>query len=434
MGLFDEPSPTMVPLADRLRPHTLDEIAGQKHILGPGKALRQAIEADRIPPMVLVGPPGSGKTTLARTIADVTRAVAVLANAVSCTVADLRKIAEDARRRQRFESRRTILFLDELHRLARNQQEVLLPYLEDGSVILIGATTENPYFELSRAMLSRLRVVRLEPLAEGDLEAILDRALAHPLGFQGALEVAEEAKDALLQLCGGDARRLITLLEQATASLPPGVSALDAATVRGLADEGYAYDRSGDMHYDVASAFIKSVRGSDAEAALYWMARMLEGGEAPRFIARRLVILAAEDVGLADPHALPLAMAAAHALEFVGLPEAALHLSEATLYLSLCKKSNTVTQALSQARQLARQHPVAPVPVHLRDTHSTDTFSLSSGTGYRYPHSVPTSHLEQQYLPDGVAGGWLRGRSEGEEPRLFRERPGGPDRKGGSGS
>ncbi len=398
------------PLAERMRPRTLDEFVGQEHILGRGKILRRAIEADRLfSSIILWGPPGCGKTTLARLIARHTRGHFVTLSAVLAGKADLRKIIAEARERRKYHRQRTVLFIDEVHRWNKAQQDALLPHVENGTITLIGATTENPYFEVIAALVSRSRVFQLHPLEPHHIRRILETALTDPERGYGSRKVvlAPEALEFLTQAARGDARSALNALELAVESTPPDatgriVVSLEAAQ-EAIQQRAVLYDKDGDAHYDTISAFIKSVRGSDPDAALYWLAKMVEAGEDPRFILRRLLILAAEDIGLADPQALVVASAAAQAFEWVGLPEGAYHLAEATLYLATAPKSNS-TKAYFAARDAVRQSANPDeVPRHLKDP-SRDAKATGHGRGYRYPHNAPGHFVRQQYLPDELQG------------------------------
>ncbi|HEU0303392.1 MAG TPA: replication-associated recombination protein A [Gaiellaceae bacterium] len=384
------------PLAARVRPRTLDELVGQRQIVGEGSALRRAIAEDRVSSMILYGPPGSGKTTLARIVAATTDAAFEQLSAVSATVAEVRAVIAAARERLGANGRRTILFLDEIHRFNKAQQDALLPSVEEGLLTLVGATTENPYFEVNSALLSRCQVYELEPLSGEELQTIVRR---------GAAELGVELADAIVELiaakAGGDARTALNVLElawQTSGGRLTEEHVEDAARKRPL-----VYDRAGDRHYDFASAFIKSMRGSDPDAAVYYLAAMLEGGEDPRFVARRMVILASEDVGLADPHALVVAVAAANAVEHVGLPEAQLNLAQAAIYLALAPKSNAVTVALSEARRDVREQGNVRPPKFLRSTGHPGQRELGHGKGYVYPHDDPAG-FEMSYLPDELQG------------------------------
>jgi putative ATPase len=394
--------PPPAPLAERMRPRSLDEFVGQEHVIGPGTVLRRALEAGRLPSLVVWGPPGSGKTTLARLLARATGSHFVAISAVSAGVADLRRAVEDARQRRKA-GQRTVLFVDELHRWNRAQQDAVLPFVETGLLTLVGATTENPSFEVNAALLSRCRVFRLEPLGPDQIRTILARALADPergLGGRG-VAVDDDALERLVAGSGGDARVALSALELAA----QGGGRVDRRAVEdALQRRVLLHDRAGDQHYDVVSAFIKSVRGSDPDAAVYWLARMLEAGEDPVFVARRLVILAAEDVGLADPAALGVAVAAQQAAHLVGMPEAVLPLSEATLYLARAPKSNSALRAYAAAREDVDRFGALPVPLHLRNAVTGLMRSMGYGQGYRYPHDYPGGRVEQQYLPDALVG------------------------------
>jgi len=392
------------PLAARLRPRTLDEVVGQEHLLGPGRPLRALIEADRLSSVVLWGPPGTGKTSIARLTAHATAQAFEALSAVTAGVKDVREVVERARDRLGQRGRGTILFLDEVHRFNRTQQDALLPHVEEGLIVLVGATTENPYFSLTAPLLSRSTLFRLEPVPATALRELVARALKDAERGLGDdhLVIAPDALEHLVDRAEGDGRHLLTSLEVAAAlavesgsteiSLPFAEAALAARAIRYGEDE----------HYDVVSAFIKSIRGSDADAGLYWLARMLEAGEDARFIARRLVILASEDVGMADPLALVVATAAAQAVEFVGLPEAQLNLAHAVVYLADCPKSNSVTLGIGAARRDVLDFPAGAVPAHLRDAHYRGAAALGHGEGYQYPHEHPGGWIAQEYRPDEV--------------------------------
>ena len=384
------------PLATRARPRTLDEVVGQPHLVGPGAPFRALVEQDRLTSAVLWGPPGTGKTTLALVVAATTAKAFVPISAVSAGVADVRAAMEDARRRLGEHGQGTILFVDEVHRFNRTQQDALLPAVEDGLLVMIGATTENPFFSVNAPLLSRSTLWRLEPLEDADVDEVVQRALR----LEGA-DATDEARSLLVRVAGGDARAALGTLEVALA-LAAGrtVEADDVDRARA----GRLVHQDDDSHYDQTSALIKSVRGSDPDAALYWLARMLAAGEDARFIARRMVILASEDVGLADPMALVVADAAARAVEFVGLPEAQLNLAEAVVYLACAPKSNRVTIALGRAKEDVERAGRAEVPVHLRDAHYRGAQALGHGRGYSYPHDDPRGWVEQSYRPPGVSG------------------------------
>ncbi len=383
------------PLAVRMRPRSFEEVVGQRHLVGPGKPLTALVASGELPSLILWGPAGTGKTTLAHLMAEAVGAELVQLSAVSSGVADARKVMD----RARGSMLTTVLFVDEVHRWSKAQQDVLLPAVEDGTITLLGATTENPYFSLVSPLLSRCLLLRLEPLSAEDLRVVVDRALEDSeRGVEAeAVEVEEEARDYLAESAGGDARIALAGLEAVVrAAAAEGRARVD----RSFADDvvqrkAVVYDR--DTHYDVISAFIKSLRGSDVDAGLYWLSRMLEAGEDPRFIARRMIILASEDVGLADPQALPMAVAAAQAVEHVGLPEARLNLAEAAIYLARAPKSNEVLRALGRATEDALSND--PVPVHLRDAHYPAARKLGHGKGYVYPHADPRG-FELEYLPE----------------------------------
>jgi len=396
------------PLAARLRPATLDDMVGQEHLLGPGRPLRDLIEADRLSSVILWGPPGTGKTSVARLIAGATSKSFETLSAVSAGVKDVREVVERARRRLGEHGQGTILFLDEVHRFNRSQQDVLLPLIEEGLLVLVGATTENPYFEVNAPLLSRSSLFRLEPLGPDAVRALVARGLI----VEGAT-ATDEAVDHLVDRADGDARVALNAVEVAVAlasarSSPPALQLGDAEAA--LSARALRYER--DEHYDVVSAFIKSIRGSDPDAGLYWLARMLEAGEDARFIARRLVILASEDVGMADPTGLLVADAAARAVEFVGLPEAQLNLAQAVVHLATAPKSNRVTTALARARADVADRPAGTVPAHLRDASNRAPRSLGHGAGsvperddrYEYPHEDPRGWVPQEYRPPEVAG------------------------------
>jgi len=411
------PAPSTAPLAARLRPRTLDEVVGQQHLLGEGTALRAAIEHDRLRSIVLWGPPGTGKTTLAHVIAAATKSAFTQLSAVTSGVKDVRAAIEEARARRRTVDRGTVLFIDEIHRFNKSQQDALLPAVEDGSVTLIGATTENPSFEVNAPLLSRSLLYRLEPLTDDDIAVILARAVTDPRGLPG-VEVDDAAVGALVAAADGDARAALTGLEAAVAVVGDQPVTEDAVRAA-LTGPRLRYDKSADQHYDQVSAFIKSMKGSDPDAAVYWLVRMLTAGEDPRFLARRMVILASEDVGLADPQALQVAVAAFSALDRVGLPEARFALAEAAIYLALAPKSNSVLRALAAADDAVARLGNAPVPAHLRDAHYRSAAKLGHGVGYAYPHNDPRGWVEQQYLPEGLRPGDIyTGGGRGWEPRL----------------
>ena len=391
------------PLAVRMRPRSLDEVIGQEHVLGEGSALRAAIESGKPHSAILYGPPGAGKTTLARIAASGADGAFEEESAVNAGKAEIRGVIERARERRRASGRPTILFLDEIHRFNKAQQDALLPAVEEGLLTLIGATTENPYFEVNSALLSRAQIYELRPLESAQVEELLRRALANPeRGVADPPAVTPEALEMLATRSGGDARVALSALERAVerADGEVGVAAIEDALQRKAID----YDRQGDRHYDFVSAWIKATRGSDVDASLYYLAVMLEGGEDPRFIARRMVILASEDVGNADPQALLVADAAARAVDRVGLPECALNLAQATVYLALAPKSNASYKALAAARAEVRANGAQTPPDYLRDAHYPGAAELGRGEGYRYAHEEPGGVSDQPLLPEGLRG------------------------------
>lgn len=410
------------PLSTRMRPVTFEEFVGHAGVVGEGTVLRRAIEADRIPSLILWGPPGSGKTTLARLIAERSKARFVALSAVSAGVADIRAKVADARELRKFSNRKTILFIDEIHRFNKSQQDAILPHVESGLIGLIGATTENPSFEVNGALLSRCRVFRLEALGPENIAAILDRALENDDAGLAAKHVVldDDARAFLIRQSNGDARIALDALELAASAAPrnaDGAIEIAVPDIEGaLQHRSLLHDKDGDEHYNLISAFIKSIRGSDPDAAVYWLARMLEGGEDPMFVARRLVILAAEDVGLADPGALPLAIAAQQAAHLVGMPEGYLPLTEATLYLASAPKSNSAIVAYGAAKEAVMQTLNEPVPLYLRGATTGLQKAMGYGKGYRYAHdfvpeepaggeeNVPTDVVVQEYLPDSLRG------------------------------
>ncbi|MFU8891509.1 MAG: replication-associated recombination protein A [Anaerosomatales bacterium] len=425
-SLFDEQADRArdesAPLAVRMRPRSLDEFVGQQAAVGPGTLLRSAIERDDLSPFILYGPPGTGKTTLARIIAGATRAHFAEVSAVTSGVADIRAAIEGARHRLGESGQRTILFVDEIHRFSKSQQDALLHAVEDNLVVLVGATTENPFFEVNAPLISRSRVIELTPLADDAIREIVRRAVHDKRGLGGTVELDGPAEDALVTLAGGDARVALATLEFAAAGAAEPATegaprTVDLAAVRAaVPTRTLSYDKTGDVHYDVISAFIKSMRGSDPDAAVYWLARMIHGGEDPKFIARRILIFASEDVGNADPRALLVAHAAVKAAEFVGWPECRINLAQAAIYMALAPKSNASIVAIDRALAEVREGPARAVPNHLRDGHYPGAKPLGRGVGYVYPHDRPAEGRAQQYLPDGIERGafWRPGHAGAE--------------------
>ena len=422
---------SVAPLAVRMRPQTLDELVGQLEVVGQGTWLRNAIETDSLSSVILFGPAGTGKTTLARIIANITKAHFTEVSAISGGVGDLRRVIDEAGKRLTLQGMRTILFVDEIHRFSRSQQDALLHAVEDRTLVLIGATTENPFFEVNSALISRSRVVEFKTLTNHDIQQILVRAVQDPRGLDSCFCLSDAAQDAIVVMSGGDARMALTTLELAAdvARLPEALTPdellelaqdkdphaqgqdlpatdLPAITVAAVLEASprrtLPYDKKGDTHYDVISAFIKSMRGSDPDAAVYWLARMVEGGEDPKFIARRILIFASEDVGNADPQALLVAQAAFKAAESIGYPECQLNLSQAAIYMALAPKSNSATNAIYAALGEVRKGPLRQVPNHLRDRHRPGAEDYGK---YHYPHMDSRGWVEQQYLPDGLERG-----------------------------
>jgi len=416
------------PLAARMRPRTLDEFVGQEHAVGPGTALRAAIERDELSSLILYGPAGCGKTSLARVVANTTKAAFREVSAVSSGVADIRRAIDEARDRLSFDGRRTILFIDEIHRFSKSQQDALLHAVEDRLVVLIGATTENPFFEVNAPLISRSRVVELLPL-DDEVREIVRRALADPeRGLAAPVTLTPEVEDAIVLTAGGDARVALNTLERAAAEAGEA-AVVDASTLERVTGERVLpYDKDGDVHYDVISAFIKSMRGSDPDGAVYYLARMIHGGEDPKFIARRIVIFASEDVGNADPQALLVAQAAFRSAETIGWPECRINLAQAAVYMALAPKSNAAYRAIDSALADVRTGPARAVPNHLRDRHRPGSDAYGP---YQYPHDFPDGWVEQRYLPEGLeegvffrpgAKGWEAEREAARRSLLRRRR------------
>jgi putative ATPase len=394
------------PLAARMRPRSLDEVIGQRHLLGAGSPLRRLVEGDSPMSLILFGPPGSGKTTLARIVSSATNRRFVQMSALNSGVRDVRAVIEQAQLDLRASGRLTVLFIDEIHRFSKTQQDSLLGAVEARTVTLVAATTENPFFSIVSPLLSRSLLLTLQPLSDREIEQVVDRALADERGLGGTVTLDAEARSHLLRMSEGDARRALTALEAAAGSaLAAGRDRVDLATLEQAVDlAAVRYDRDGDQHYDVISAFIKSIRGSDVDAALHYLARMIEAGEDPRFIARRLVVHASEDIGLADPTALLVASAAAQAVAFIGLPEARINLAQATIHLALAPKSNAVVAAIGAAQEDVRAGRAGPVPPPLRDGHYPGAARLGHAERYRYPHDAAEGVVSQQYPPDLLVG------------------------------
>ncbi|MCD6390441.1 MAG: replication-associated recombination protein A [Dehalococcoidia bacterium] len=412
MPLFDLPEekdlPHSMPLAARMRPQTFDEFVGQEHLVAAGRVFRKCIEADQLPSMIFWGPPGSGKTTLAHIIANITRAQFSSLSAVSAGVADLRHVIGEAEKRLKLSGQRTILFIDEIHRFNKAQQDVILPFVESGTVTFIGATTENPSFEVIAPLLSRCRVFQLNPLSNEEVKLIVERAMKNKKRGLGKFQIgiSEEALNHLVTASNGDARVALNALEMAAFATVPdseGLRSIDLSAVeQSLQHRALLYDKSGDQHYDLISALHKSLRGSDPDAALYWLGRMLEAGEDPLYIVRRLVRFASEDVGVADPQALVIAVAAQQAVHFVGLPEGNLALAQAVVYLATAPKSNSLYQAYSRVQQDIQHGRNEPVPLHLRNPVTELMRKTGYGKGYKYAHDYPDHFVRQQNLPPSL--------------------------------
>ena len=424
-SLFDmTPTNTYEPLPVRMRPTTLDHLYGQEKAVGKGTFLRAMVEKDTIPSMLFYGPCGTGKTTLAGIIAKVSNSHFVNLNATNAGIGELRNIIEDARKRVRSLQQRTILFLDEIHRFNKSQQDVLLPCVEDGTIILIGATTENPFFEVNRPLLSRLRLITLEALTPKAIGQILRRAITDEEVGLGKrhLQVTDEVLEDVGIFVNGDGRMALNILEQAAAMVPDEGAITIEVLEKVVGRRIYTYDKKGDSHYDTISAFIKSMRGSDVQATVHYLARMIEAGEDPNFIARRIVICAAEDVGLADPQALILANAAAQAAHMVGFPEARIILSEAACYVALAPKSNSAYMAIDAAIADVRHKDCGQVPDHLKDSHYSGASKLGHGNTYKYAHNYPNGYVKQQYLPTPLKDAtYYNGIKRGKEEQLLRD-------------
>lgn len=425
--LFNNPEPTSAqtptgaePLAARMRPQGIDDLVGQGHLLQPGQALHEALTGAAPHSMILYGPPGAGKTTIARLVAQAADAAFEEHSAVVVGRPDAVKAIAAARERLKTSGRRTIYFLDEIHRFNKAQQDALLPAVEDGSIILIGATTENPYFEVNSALLSRTRLYVLEPLTEQDVRTVLDRALTEERGLSGEFTATDEALDLIARRSGGDARTALTALETAAlAARSADETQIDLPRAEdAMQQRAVVYDKGGDQHYNYASAFIKSLRGSDPDAALYYMAAMLEGGEDPKFIARRMVIFASEDIGNAAPGALTVAIAASQALDYVGMPEARINLGQAATYLALAPRSNRAYKGIDAAIAYIRKNGMAPPPRYLQDSNVPGAEELGQGEGYDYPHDNPGQLAEQRLLPDSVDAVFYEPSDRGHEAAM----------------
>ncbi|MDO8578677.1 MAG: replication-associated recombination protein A [Dehalococcoidales bacterium] len=405
---FEEEKQREAPLAARMRPGSLDDFIGQKHIVGKDRVLRKAIESGQVPSIILWGPPGSGKTTLANIVAGMTNSRFTPISAVNAGVADLRKAIEEALERRKLQHQKTILFIDEIHRFNKAQQDAILPFVEDGTISLIGATTENPSFAIIAPLLSRSRVFTLKPLTNAEIEVILQRAIKDKERGLGALnvEIDADAVKGLVEASGSDARVALNALEIAVVNTLPAADGKRHITLAAIEDtvqqKTLLYDKTGDQHYDIISALIKSIRGSDPDAAIYWLARILEAGEDPLFIARRLVILASEDVGMADPQALIVAVTAQQAVQFVGMPECRLNLAETVIYLATAPKSNSAYSAYAQAQEEVKHGRNEPVPLHLRNPVTGLMKALGYGKDYKYAHNYEGHFIEQQFLPDAL--------------------------------
>lgn len=412
MDLFDymreQNKETSGPLASRMRPTTLDEVVGQQHIVGKDKLLYRAIKADKLSSIIFYGPPGTGKTTLAKVIAHTTSAEFMQINATSAGKKDMEEVVEQAKANQGMYQKKTILFIDEIHRFNKGQQDYLLPFVEDGTIILIGATTENPYFEVNGALLSRSVIFELKKLSADDIKTLIKRALTDKEKGMGAYDaqIDDNALDFLADVSNGDARAALTAIELGVLTTDRAEDGIIHITIDVASEciqkRVISYDKKGDNHYDTISAFIKSMRGSDPDAAVYYLARMLYAGEDVKFIARRIMILASEDIGNADPMAMVVASSAAAAVERVGMPEAQIILSQAVTYMACAPKSNAAYNAISEAMRVVKETKTPPVPAHLQDAHYGAAEKLGHGVGYKYAHDYPNHYVKQQYLPDGL--------------------------------
>ncbi len=428
MDLFAQNIEKYAPLADRLRPRVIDEFIGQKQIIGEGKLLRRAIEADQLSSLILYGPSGTGKTSLAYVISQLTSSNFIRLNAVSTGVKEVREIIKQAKEDLHLHGRKTILFLDEIHRFNKAQQDALLPSVENGEIILIGATTENPYFEVNSALLSRSQIFRFEPLTEEDIKRALLMAIEDEergLGFY-QIEISDEAIEHLVTSANGDLRIALNALELAVTTTERDERGISVITkevaIDSIQKPAMRYD-TGDQRYDIISAFIKSIRGSETDAALYWLARMLESGEDPKLVVRRMIVHASEDIGMANPQALEQAIAALHALEFVGLPEARINIAQAVIYLCESPKSNSVITAIDQANRDVRAGLLGEVPIHLRCTSYSGAKELGHGKDYKYPHDYPEHYVEQDYFPEGMKKTkYYQPSDQGTEEKLQKRR------------